>query len=151
MFYIKKNMSWIMVGLLVVASLPGCGGSLGYFDAFEPRPARVSDFSGKDFDFTWFPVGNPIDNELGSFTLDFGNFGSGDTATFGMAEVGGGTATGSVTFESPDLRFEVSSTSGSISLEPGDVITVVVEADEDDGRIRLTNESNGYEAASDPE
>lgn len=134
-----------------MTALAGCGGnSIGSFDTFQPRTASTSDFASKSFGFGWLPVGNPLKNDLGAFDLQFGAFDVNGDGTFTVTEHDGGTASGTAHFASPHVTFTVTSTTGTISLTGGYTVINVVEADVNDGRIRLTNQATSAEATADP-
>lgn len=150
MFYIKTfKQNTVKLVLAIIAST-GCGGAGTYWNDFEPRTATIDDISGKTFYFNWYPEGNTIDDDLGEFQLDFGDLDASGEGNFTIAEEDGGSANGTVEFDSPEIRFEVTSTTGEIGLAPGQSILNEIEADVSDGRIRLYDESREQEMTSLP-
>lgn len=81
-------------------------------------------------------------------TVNFGVLDADGEGSFTLTEEDGGSATGTVDLDSPTLRFVVQSTVGTIGLTVGQTISIRAEADLDDGRIRLTDESRNVEATS---
>lgn len=81
-------------------------------------------------------------------TLAFGPFDDSDRTSVSIQEENRGRASGVVDFDSPNLTIHVEAVSGDIDLEVGDEVTVEVQSDVDDGRIRLTNHTTGFSATS---
>lgn len=136
--------------IVILATLFGCGGALGSWDEFTPRSTVATDLERQTFDFSWLPEGNPIDDDIEAFMLSFGDFDGTGKAEFTLSEPGKGSATGEATLSSGELLLSVESSVGESELGEGDERTVEIETDEDDGRIRLTRESDDTEATSDP-
>lgn len=144
-----QNIKFFMIGIGIAVAAAGCGG-LGIFDPIEPRAAVESDMNGQTFRFTWLPSGNPVDQDVSFFELDFGTFASGNT-NFRLEELDGGVATGTVAFSTDRLTFTVTDVTGTIGIADNQVVTVQVDADETDGRLRLRSLDLNREATSDPE
>ena len=134
-----------------ILALPGCGGSGSSWDDFQPRNATVADLSGESFDYSWLPEGNPLDPDLSLMSLRFGELNETGEGSFSLQEEDGGSVTGTVDLDSPDLHLSVESVSGDIGVSVGQSIVVKAEADVNDGRLRLRDESRGVEATSDNE
>jgi hypothetical protein len=96
------------------------------------------------------PTTNPLDSGLGPMTIVFGTLDDAGRGRFTIYRHGGGNSGGNVTLTSPTLAFAVTTTTGDIPLTVGENLSVTVEADTDDGRIRLTNPVTKAETTSDP-
>lgn len=135
--------------LLVAA----CGGD-DYWDEFRPRAATVSDIASRSFTFTDFSYGAVFDASLAgtTTTLSFGSAsaaGSGHVLPFSLA-AGSASVPGAATLEADRLTLVVAQAVPGLPFTTGQQLVFTLEADVDDGRIRLTNRSSGVQAASAP-
>lgn len=143
--------SIIAVIAVALFALVGCGGAIGSFEGIDPRATVIDDLQSKSFRFDWFPVGNPIKDNLGNFTLEFGVFDSQSAGPFTIVEDDGGSATGSAQLSGNNLQFTVQAiTTGSV-FTLGETRTLTIESDQSDGRIRFTDQSTGKEVTSSPQ
>lgn len=130
-----------------------CGGG-DYWDEFRPRAATASDIASRTFRFTDFSYGAVFDASLASTTttLSFGSAsttGSGHVLPFSLA-AGGASVAGAATLEADRLTLVVAQAAPGLPFGTGQQLVFTLEADVDDGRIRLTNRSSGVQAASAP-
>ncbi|HLP00199.1 MAG TPA: hypothetical protein VK171_16500 [Fimbriimonas sp.] len=102
----------------------------------------------KQFSFGWLPNGNPIKEGVGTFTLMFGEMDSSGTAPITIEVAEGGSASGTSTLSGAEIVLSIGS-STIPGLPVGHNTNCRIEADVDDGRIRLTNVFSGSEATSD--
>lgn len=143
--------SRLTLALVSIVALAGCGGSGSSWDDFQPRSATVADLSEESFEYSWLPQGNPLDPDLGLMSLRFGELDENGEGSFTLQEEDGGSVTGTVDLDSPNLRLTVESISGEVGVAVGQSIEVKAEADVDDGRLRLRDDGRGVEATSDNE
>ncbi|MBL8068731.1 MAG: hypothetical protein JNM28_09800 [Armatimonadetes bacterium] len=132
-------------------ALVGCGGAIGSFEGIDPRVTVISDLQSKSFRFDWFPVGNPIKDSLGSFSLEFGVFDSQNAAPFTIVEDDGGSATGSAQLMGDNLQFTIQAVATGSVFAAGETRLLKIESDQNDGRIRFTDQVTGREVTSSPQ
>lgn len=130
-----RNIKRTLAGLALGSALVGCGG-IGSFDEFVARVANLGDFAARSFIFDWLPVGNPIDPDLGAMIIDFGAA-TANSGLMTITENDGGSASGTYAWSGPELTMTINSKSGDIGLDVGQTVKVEVQADQDDGRIRI--------------
>jgi hypothetical protein len=142
-----------LVAVATALLAAACGGG-DTWDEFRPRAATVSDIASRSFRFTDFSYGAVFDASLANTTttLAFGSAsaaGSGHVLPFSLAASGASVA-GAATLEADRLTLVVAQAAPGLPFTSGQQLVFTLEADVDDGRIRLTNRSSGVQAASAP-
>jgi hypothetical protein len=149
---------FILAALAAAISCPlaACGGGdeETTWDEFQPREARVEDLAEDSFLFTGFHYGAVFDASLAASTTVL-SLGIARTSGAGHAmpqsvSANGGTAHGIATLEGSELTLTFDETSDRLPFTSDTVLVLRVEADVDDGRIRLTNAQTQVQQASAP-
>lgn len=145
--------TWL-IAVASAAVLAACGGGdPGDWDEFRPRAATAGDLASRAFEFTGFSYGAVFDATL-SRTTTFLAFeaaqpdGTGSRLPFTLST--SLRARGMARLEAGRLALHFEQVEAGLPFTPGQQLDLVVEADVDDGRIRLTNERSGVQQTSAP-
>lgn len=140
----------IFVILVALFVLTGCDGGNG-FDVFRGREATVADLENRSFTFSFVENGGPFDPSLqgSTTTLTFGAFDATNTAPFSL-QANGTTVSGDATFLPPVLTLAFIQVDPSLPFADNQELQLDVQADIDDGRVRVLNPMTGLETTSEP-
>lgn len=146
--------TWLLSAASALVLAACGGGDPGDWDEFRPRAATESDLASRAFEFTGFSYGAVFDPAL-SQTTTFLAFeaaqsdGSGSRMPFRLT-ASGQRGLGQARFEAGRLALHFDTVEPGLPFTPGQQLNLRVEADVDDGRVRLTNERSGVQQTSAP-
>lgn len=134
--------------------LTACGGGDGVWDEFAPRAPTVADIDAQSFVFTDFSHGAVFDPSLSTTTttLVFGQAVADGTAWRLPANLlaKGSTSAGEARLTGSLLALRIDTVGAGQPFQAGQQLAFDLQADVDDGRIRLTNRASGVEQTSAP-
>jgi hypothetical protein len=145
--------TWLLSAASALVLAACGGGDPGGWDEFRPRAATASDLAWHAFEFTGFSYGAVFDPTLSATTtfLAFeGAQADGGASRLIFSLTAGPRAQGTARLEAGRLALHFGQVEPGLPFAPGQVLDLAVEADVDDGRIRLTNERTGVQQASAP-
>ncbi|MCW5664107.1 MAG: hypothetical protein KIT35_09760 [Piscinibacter sp.] len=143
----------VLAAILSSVLLSACGGG-DYWDEFVPRDPTIDDIESQSFVFTDFSYGAVFDPALDHTrtTLAFGPAsadGSAHRLPFSLL-ADGAAAAGRARLQGPRLTLDIESAGSGLPFTVGQRLDFDLQADIDDGRIRLTNRSSGVQQTSAP-